>query len=250
MRYGRLMIVGWFLYATSQIWSLPEAHAERNWEFSIAGAAGKAFHSNSDMKINSGDVSNPFHGTLNGVNLNDSGAWSAKVSAWYLPRQYNWQPQVGFELNFSRFTADMHPQTVGATGTVSTPGFQLAAVTFLNGRDVSVNNLTANLMFRYPLWATPELPQGRLAPYVGGGLGVQRAHLTSQATGYQQTDYAPAVQGTVGIKLFLTKNVALFTEYDRIWSRHTFTFPSAPAGYSERWTIATNLVTGGLSLHF
>jgi hypothetical protein len=134
---------------------------EGDWELSIAGPAGKAFHSNSDRKIESEDISNPFHCTLTGVNLNDSGVWRAKVSACSLPRQNNWQPQVGLELNFSRFTADMYSQTPGATGTVGTPGFQFAAMTVLSGRDVSVYNLTANLMFRCPLWATPELRRGR-----------------------------------------------------------------------------------------
>jgi hypothetical protein len=108
--------------------------------------------------------------------LNDSPTFGAKVTAWYLPRQYNWQPQIGLELDYTKFTADLDPQTAGATGTSLTPGMELVAVQFLTHRDFSVNVLAANLLFRYPIWATPELPQGRFYPYIGVGLGVQRAH--------------------------------------------------------------------------
>ena len=86
------------------------------------------------MKINSGDSGIPVHGTVHGVTLNDSGTFGGKLTAWYLPRKYNWQPQVGFELDFTRFTADMDPQLRGADGTVTTPGFQLGAVRFTDVR--------------------------------------------------------------------------------------------------------------------
>jgi hypothetical protein len=111
------------------------------------------------------------------VTLNDSGTFGDKLTAWYLPRKYNWQPQVGFELDFTRFTADLYPQLRGADGTVSTPGFQLGSYRFGYVRDVSINTLAANLLFRYPIWLTPDLPQGRIAPYVGFGIGGQRAVL-------------------------------------------------------------------------
>ena len=67
------------------------------------------------------------------------------------PKKVNWQPQVGFELDFTRFTADLHPQIRGDDGTVTTPGFQLGSFGFCFIRDVSVNALAANLLFRYPI---------------------------------------------------------------------------------------------------
>lgn len=88
-----------------------QAQAERNWEFSVGVFGGKAFHSNQDLKINSGDYGGPpFNTTVHGVQLNDSGTFGGKLTAWYLPKKYHWQPQVGFELDFTRFTADLHPQ--------------------------------------------------------------------------------------------------------------------------------------------
>jgi hypothetical protein len=238
--------------AVTALFFLPlQAQAERNWEFSVGGFGGEAYHSNQDIKINSGDNGNPFHGTVHGVQLNDSGTFGGKLTAWYLPKKYNWQPQVGVELDFTRFTADLHPQTQGADGTVTTPGFQLGAYSFTAVRDMSVNTLAANLLFRYPIWSTPDLPQGRIAPYVGIGVGVQRAVLSLQVVPYREVSYAPAGQVLVGMNFFMMKNLAVFGEYKRIWSSHDFTYTGiAPAGYEETWSLATNVLVGGVALHF
>lgn len=91
-------------------------------------------------------------------------------------------------------------------------------------RDLSVNTLAANLLFRYPVWSTPDLPQGRIAPYVGFGVGAQRAVLSLQAVPYREINYAPAGQVLVGMKFFVMKNLAVFGEYKRIWSSHDFTY--------------------------
>jgi len=240
------------ILSVTALFLLPlQAQAERNWEFSVGAFGGQAYHSNEDMKINSGDSGSPFHGTVHGVTLNNSGTFGGKLTAWYLPRKYNWQPQVGFELDFTRFTADMDPQLRGADGTVSTPGFQLGAVQFSDVRDLSVNTLAANLMFRYPIWSTPDLPQGRIAPYVGFGVGAQRAVLSLQAVPYREVDYAPAGQLLVGMKFFVMKNLAIFGEYKRIWSSHDFTYSGiTPPGYEETWSVVTNVLAGGVSLHF
>jgi opacity protein-like surface antigen len=118
--------------------------------------------------------------------------------------------------------------------------------------DFSVNILAVNLMFRYPIQATPEMPQGRWYPYIGGGVGVERARLSDLTTNHQENDYAPAIQGLVGIKFFPLKNLGIFAEYKRTTGWHTFDYNGAglPPGYSEQWTIASNLVVGGIALHF
>ncbi len=133
------------LLAVTALLLLPlQAQAERDWEFSVGAFGGKAYHSDEDLKINSGDIVDPWHGTVHGVQLNDSGTFGGKLTAWHLPRKYNWQPHVGFELDFTRFTADRHPQTQGADGTVSTPGFELGSVDIGFVSDLSVNTLAAN----------------------------------------------------------------------------------------------------------
>ena len=226
------------LLAVTALSLLPlQAQAERDREFSASVFGGKAYHSNQDIKINSGDNGDPFHGTVHGVQLNDSGTFGGKLTAFHLPRKYNWQPQVGLELDFTSFTADLHPQTQGADGTVTTPGMQLGSFGFGFVRDLNVNTLAANVLFRYPIWSTPDLPQGRIAPYVGFGVGAQRAVLSLQAVPYREVDYAPARQVLVGMKFFVMKNLAFFGEYKRIWSSHDFTYSGSdikPPGYMRK----------------
>lgn len=236
-----------------------QAQAERDWEFSVSAFGGKALHSNESVKISEGPViqngivtGSYSNGTGNGVNLNDAPTFGGKLTAWHLPRQYKWQPQVGIELDWTRFTADLDPQTVGATGAVSIPGFALGRITFPTSIDFNVNVLAVNLLFRYPIGATPEMPQGRWYPYVGGGLGVQRAHLTDVGLGFQETSYSPAVQGLVGVKFFLIKNLAIFGEVKRTTGWNTFHFEGAgaPPGYFEKYTISSNHFVAGVALHF
>jgi hypothetical protein len=239
--------------AVTALFLLPlQAQAERDWEFSVGGFGGKAFNSNESVKFNFGQGSGATTGTAYGVNLNDSSAFGAKITAWYLPRQYKWQPQIGLELDYTKFTADLDPQTAGEGGTSLTPGMQVVSATFTTPQDISVNILAANLLFRYPIWATPELPQGRFYPYVGAGLGVQRAHLSVSAISYQETSYSPEVQGIFGLKIFIFRNFALFGEYKRTTGWNTFNYngAGAPPGYSARFTVASNLVVGGIALHF
>lgn len=234
-----------------------QAQAERDWEFSVSAFGGKALHSNESVKISQGPV---FQGgmvigtyrdaTANDVNLNDAPTFGGKLTAWHLPRKYNWQPQIGLELDWTRFTADLDPQTVSATGTVSVPGMELGRITFFGHQDFSVNVLAANLLFRYPIGATPEMPQGRWYPYVGGGLGAQRATLT--VSGFQETSYSPAVQGLVGVKFFLIKNLGIFAEIKRTtgWNKFDFEGAGAPPGYFEKYTISSNHFVAGVALHF
>jgi hypothetical protein len=235
-----------------------QAQAERNWEFSVSAFGGKALHSSESVKISQGPViqggvviGTYTDATANDVNLNDAPTFGGKLTAWHLPRQYKWQPQIGVELDWTRFTADLNPQTVSASGTVSVPGMVLGSITFFGPpQDFSVNVLAANLLFRYPIWATPEMPQGRWYPYLGAGLGAQRATLT--LSGFQETSYSPAVQGLVGVKFFLVKNLAIFAEVKRTtgWNKFDFEGAGAPPGYFEKYTISSNHFVAGVALHF
>jgi hypothetical protein len=68
--------------AVTALFLLPlQAQAERNWEFSVGGFRGEAFHTNQDMKINSENNGDPWHGTVHGVQLNGSGTFGGKLTA-------------------------------------------------------------------------------------------------------------------------------------------------------------------------
>ena len=234
-----------------------QARAERDWEFSVSAFGGKALHSNESVKVSQGPViqngivtGTYTNGTGADLNLNDAPTFGGKLTAWHLPRQYKWQPQVGFELDWTRFTADFDPQRLSATGTVSIPGMELGGITFNRHQDFSVNVLAANLLFRYPIGATPEMPHGRWYPYVGGGLGVQRVAMT--LADFEETSYSPAVQGLVGVKFFLINNLGIFVEVKRTTGWNTFHFEGAgaPPGYFEKYTISSNHFVAGVALHF
>jgi len=136
--------------------------------------------------------------------------FGAKVTAWYLPRQYNWQPQIGLELDYTKFTADLHPQIAGASGPHSPPASNSDLGSSTAPQDFSVNILAANLLFRYPIWATPEMPQGRWYPYIGAGVGVERVRSSDFPPGHEATNYAPAIQGTCRSKVFLDQEFCPF----------------------------------------
>ncbi|MFO0775025.1 MAG: outer membrane beta-barrel protein [Nitrospiraceae bacterium] len=225
---------------------------DRTWRFSISAFGGKSFAANQDVDINCGSICNPtdpYHGTAHGVQLQDAPSFGGKVTAWYTPRNYDWQPQIGLQLDWTRFTGDVHPQTQGATGTVSTPGMQLGSFTFA-GREIGVNVLAMNLMFRYPIGVSPSLPEGRWYPYVGIGGGVQRANMTYVPNGERETSYTPAYQVMAGVNIFIFKNLAIFGELKRTSGTHTFTYNGTLGDRTDRWTITSNHVTGGVSLHF
>ena len=143
------------------------------------------------------------------------------------------------------------PKHRGAEGTVNIPGMEIVGYRFKWVEDLSVNTLAANLLFRYPVWSPPDLSQGRIAPYVGIGDGAQRAVMSLQIFPYREVSYAPAGQVLVGMKFYVMKNLAVFGEYKRIWSSHDFHDPALfSPGYEGKWSLATNVLAGGVSLHF
>jgi hypothetical protein len=86
-------------------------------------------------------------------------------------------------------------------------------------------------------------------PHVG--VDAQRAILALQIIPYREVDYAPAGQVLVGMTFFVIKNLAVFGKYKRIWSAHDFHDPALFCpGYEGTWSLATNALVGGVSLHF
>ncbi|MDH4084264.1 MAG: hypothetical protein OEV99_10795 [Nitrospira sp.] len=229
------------------------AAAERNWEFSIGGYGGWAFHGDTTARFTWATTPfgfEPVDARGNGLRFENSGTYGIKISGWHLPRKYKWQPQIGFELDGTRFTADVPPQTIPGEGVGKTSQLPLGPVTLPDRLEFGVDNLAVNLLFRYPIWGTPDLPHGRWYPYVGIGGGVQRARLSTG--GYEETSYSPVFQGLVGVKLFLIKHVAIFGEakYTQGWHSFDYAEIGAPSDYKERYTIVTGNVVGGVALHF
>ncbi|ALA56648.1 hypothetical protein [Nitrospira moscoviensis] len=251
----RALICAPLLAALLTALPLNEAQAERKWEFSFGAFGGRAYHANTTARFNYAITPagfEPVDAKAIGLNFDNSDSFGAKLTAWYLPRRLSWQPQIGVELDWTSFTADLQPQTVPGEGVGKMSGLPLGAMTFGSTSEFAVNQLAVNLLFRYPIWATTDMPQGRWYPYVGIGGGVQRARLTESSTGHRETSYSPAFQGLVGAKIFLVKNLAVFGEFKWTQAWHSFNFAGLglPSDYKERYTIATGHVVGGVALHF
>ncbi|MDH5668054.1 MAG: hypothetical protein OEY86_08595 [Nitrospira sp.] len=229
--------------------SVANASAERNWEFSIGGFGGWANHGDTTYRFNIGTTPygvEPVNAKGTNLRFEDSGAFGAKLSAWHLPRKYAWQPQIGFEIDWARFTADVPPQTTPGVGVGLISGLPLGDVTNDNRYEFAVDNLTLNLLFRYPIGATTDMPHGRWYPYVGIGGGAQRAKLS--VMGYEETSYSPCFQGMGGIKFFVIKYLAFFGEAK--WTQGWHTFKYETDWYWERYSLSTIQLVGGVALHF
>ncbi len=241
-----VLVMGWLLG------SVATASAERNWEFSVGGFGGWAFHSDTTFQVNRlinipTGMAEPVNGKGTNLRFEDSGTFGAKLSAWHLPRKYGWQPQIGFEIDWTRFTADVPDgQILPAFGTFLTSGTPLGFIGPITRTEFAVDNMTFNLLFRYPIWATPDMPQGRWYPYVGLGGGAQRARLS--IPGYEETSYSPSFQALGGIKFFVIKYLAFFGEAK--WTQGWHTFKYETDSYWERYSIATIHLVGGVALHF
>lgn len=226
--------------------------AEQNWELSVGGFGGWAFHGDTTVQFNqatnlSTGLVEPVDAKATNLRFEDSGTFGAKLTAWHLPRKYSWQPQIGFEIDWTRFTADVPGgQVLPAFGTFQTTGTPIGFAIFGVGPQFAVDNMALNLLFRYPIWATPDMPQGRWHPYIGIGGGAQRAKLS--ILGYEETSTSPSVQALGGIKFFVIKYLAVFGEAK--WTQGWHTFKYETDSYWERYSISTIHLVGGVALHF
>ena len=226
--------------------------AEQKWEFSVGGFGGWAVHGDTTVQFNqatnlSTGLVEPVDAKATNLRFEDSGTFGAKLTAWNLPRKYSWQPQIGFEIDWTRFTADVpNGQVLPAFGTFQTTGTPIGFAIFGVGPQFAVDNMALNLLFRYPIWATPDMPQGRWHPYIGIGGGAQRAKLS--ILGYEETSTSPSVQALGGIKFFVIKYLALFGEAK--WTQGWHTFKYETDSYWERYSISTIHLVGGVALHF
>ncbi|MBX3304273.1 MAG: hypothetical protein KF693_18835 [Nitrospira sp.] len=232
--------------------STTPAVAERNWEFSIGGYGGWAFHGDTTHQFNqainlSTGLVEPVNAKATNLRFEDSRTFGAKLTVWHLPRRYNWQPQIGFEIDWTRFTADVPAgQVLPAFGTFLSTGTPIGVLIFNVAPEFAVDNMAFNLLFRYPIWATADMPQGRWYPYIGIGGGAQRVRLS--LLGYEETSTSPSIQALGGIKFFVIKHLALFGEAK--WTQGWHTFKYETDSYWERYSISTIHLVGGVALHF
>ncbi|MGH7325149.1 MAG: outer membrane protein [Candidatus Rokuibacteriota bacterium] len=230
----------------------------------IAAYAGLAIMQDKDLKIAQDVAGVPgaeLEGTLKGVEFDRSTVFGAKVGYFFNRRLFG--GNLGFEYEVYHFRPDINGQTIDFSGTVG--GVSFDGPSNLNKADISVIAGGLNFLYRIPLARSRRFPRGQVQPYVGVGGSVflaefETTSILDENEGVDDTDLRPGLQGLAGLKLFLSRNVALFLEYKYI---HTATFefklqasgtfaglPNATETTTLRGSLTGHHFNAGLALHF
>lgn len=160
----------------------------------------------------------------------------------YFPRKAGspW-PQFGLEIEYYGFDADRDVEKLRPAGDV------------FGAHHFAANTLALNVLARYPLLRSLELPNGRFQVYAGVGSGIEWARVEERifflgflATTVEDRDSGPVFQGLAGMKVFLTPHLALFTEYKYSHASHSLHFRDI----TEKFDLRVNHFYGGLAYHF
>jgi hypothetical protein len=192
----------------------------------VAAYGGAAFIEDTDLtsslELNGAGL---VDGRLRNLNVEPGVLYGAKVG--YFFDHLLLGGNVGVEAEAYRFENAIRPQTARFQGIFA--GVPLDGPVAVQRADTDVIGTALNLVYRFPLWSSAELPRGRIQPYVGAGLAVLIAELSTRTSPFEvnkevsDTDTQPAFQLLAGMRTFLTRNVALFVEY-RFLRSGPFTF--------------------------
>lgn len=183
---------------------------------------------NDDLQLNGTTF---VDGRLHDLRVEPGPLYGAKVGYFFQPSLLG--GNVGLEAEAYRFQNAIRPQTARFQGILG--GVPFDGSVAVQRADADVIGTALNLLYRFPLSSSAELPHGRVQPYVGVGLAVLIAELSTRTTPFEvnkqisDTDVQPALQLLAGVRTFVTRNVALFFEY-RFLHSEPFTFRFRESG--------------------
>jgi len=184
--------------------------------------------------------SSPLEGTLFDVDFSTSVSLGGRFGYWL--QAY---PNLALAIDVSHFRPDLDRQTVGANVSLVGLGLSATGIAILDPVDISVTEISFDVMLRHPVLITNEFPNGQFQPYVtlGPGIFVTKAELTS---GLNDTDVSVGVKIGTGVAWQFHRYVALFTEY-----RFTYFSPDLNANGIEVDTdVRTHRLLFGISYRF
>jgi len=161
--------------------------------------------------------------------LDDS--WAVGVKIGYIIPQIKW---LAVELEYTYLAKQDYGETYHwSDGNESYDG------------DFSAHNLMANLLFRYP--------QGKIHPYIGGGLGLSKATIEEDyqfeevggnvyTAKIDEDDTAFATQFIVGVNFEITPNLSADLAYKYFYSEYDI------AGWDVE--ASNHIFSMGLNVHF
>ena len=206
-----MSLIGWGEVAQAQ-----EDGGRKLVDVYVSGFGGYAFPFNTEFTSRTSTTSE--------VDLKSGPSLGGKIGVWIMDTRQALGVDVGVELDVT----DYHPDTQGAL-------------------ELHATYVGLNVLARMPMRVTEDRPNGHWFPYVGFGGGGQR--LSMQISGTDQgRDTVIAFQGLGGVKLFVTRHVAVFAEGKFIHASHqlgvegTFSF--------AEFDVNSVHGTGGLSVHF
>lgn len=122
---------------------------------------------------------------------------------------------------------------------------------------LTVAPISGLLLLRLPVWTSPEFPEGRLQPYLGGGPGLFFTSLSEFAGAsvpspavLEDSSWSLGLDGRVGITGLISRTLGVFVEY-----RYTQTRPelqSRTGGGTVTYdpTFETHHLVVGLTVRF
>ena len=216
------------------------ASAVEDFDPYVALFAGWAMPANTDVKLSGSPGTSA---TVHDVELNSSLSFGGKAGVWMSQLRDAMFVDFGLELDVTHYTpSQAGGKRYNASGQVSG-----IPVTNTTTQQLNFSNTlaTINLLARLPLLETQEFPDGRLFPYIGGGIGLERMDYRSTATSGDVMDLAYQVKG--GIEFYITHGISAFVEAKYTMSDHTF---KDGAGNDNNYTFNVLHTVGGLALHF
>jgi opacity protein-like surface antigen len=202
------------------------------WDLSASAFVGVALPQSTDVSVSGA--------TARDVDLSNAVSFGGKLTAWTTELRPRLLVDLGLQFDVTQSFPEVKPQTFVVTGL---PGVVAARLT--EPLKLSNTLVAVNLLARVPVGVTADLPAGRVAPYVGGGVGTQTAR--AKLAGNSDTDTAVAFQGLAGLSVALTRHLALFGEYKYTHAKHQFDL--AP-GFRVDTTLAAHHLVGGITVHF
>ncbi len=180
--------------------------------------------------------------TAHDVDFKTSAVFGGKVGHWLKPL-----PWLGLEIEAYHHDPDAPAQTVSFT-----VGGTPAGTDQIGKVELGVTIIGLNLLVR--------LPGEMVQPYAGVGpaLFVTRIRDTGQGgasiitpTGQKDTDVGIGVQALAGLKVFVTKQLAVFTEYKFSHHKAEVRFADEFLGGTDvSTTLNIHFLYGGLAFHF
>lgn len=194
-----------------------------------------------DVRIKGIDILGvPVDVRLIGVEPESSPLAGVRLGYWF-----GFLPEVGVALDLFYFQPDVRAQRVRATAAFSGEilgeaiTVSVAGDTRIPATSVPAGVISPDLMLRWRLLRTEDIPHGRLQPYLMGGPSFL-------ITDPEDFDTAMGFNVGAGLAWQLHRRFALFTEY-----RFTRFQPEVRSGgLRYRADVSTHHVTAGLSLRF